>query len=304
MTSVLCGCASDPFLATDARRFRTPVELEYTAFFPQDAYQCGPAALATLLQTGGIAVTPEELVPKVYLPARHGSLQPEILAAGRTYGRVPYVIAPHFSALLAEVNAGRPVLVLQNLGVSALPKWHYAVVVGYSPDDGELILRSGRERRRITPGTIFSRTWERSDNWGMVLLAPGDLPAGDDADRYVSAVAAVESSGHLDMAETAYRAGLERWPDNDFAWLGLGNTAWASGQPAKAERAYRHALTLRPTDPALLNNLATVVAAQQRCAEAREILRRAGELVSGGNPLQSVITETGHELADCRPRQP
>ena len=60
--------------------------------------------------------------------------QVELVAAIRRYGRVPYEIEPSLSSLTAELQAGRPVLVLQNLGIKIAPLWHYAVVVGYSPE--------------------------------------------------------------------------------------------------------------------------------------------------------------------------
>jgi hypothetical protein len=33
-----------------------------------------------------------------------------------------------------QLEAGRPVLVLQNLALKLWPQWHYAVVVGYLPE--------------------------------------------------------------------------------------------------------------------------------------------------------------------------
>src|SRR5437868_6842253 len=77
---VLGGCASLAPQTTQLRDRLPPalhdyVELKEVPFFPQDEYQCGPAALATVLNTFGVKVTPEELVPEVYLPARKGSLQ-------------------------------------------------------------------------------------------------------------------------------------------------------------------------------------------------------------------------------------
>src|SRR3569623_1363896 len=123
------------------------VELDAVPFFPQERYQCGPAALATVLAWSGAAVTADQLVPQVYLPARQGSLQPELLAAARRYQRLPYVLEPDLAALLREVGAGHPVLVLQNLGLSWAPRWHNAVVVGYDLARDEVVLRSGAGRR-------------------------------------------------------------------------------------------------------------------------------------------------------------
>ena len=51
------------------------LELRGTPFFPQEDYQCGPAALATVLRAGGAGGDAESLQPQVYLPARAGSLQ-------------------------------------------------------------------------------------------------------------------------------------------------------------------------------------------------------------------------------------
>ena len=83
------GCASS--LQTD-RLVRAPedfaqrIELKEVPFFPQEAYQCGPAALATVLVAAGASVTPEALAPQAYLPERHGSLQLELVAATRRRG--------------------------------------------------------------------------------------------------------------------------------------------------------------------------------------------------------------------------
>lgn len=296
---LLCGCASDPFREAGVTAFPSRVELADTPFFPQEAYQCGPAALATVLQHSGVAVSPDDLTAKIYIPERRGSLQPELLAATRGYERIPYVIAPEFTALLAEVAAGHPVLVLQNLGIAILPRWHYAVVVGYSAEDSEIILRSGRDRRRVTPARLFARTWRRSDNWGMLALPPVELPAGNDPTRYLSSVATVESGGRPDLAATAYRSALTRWPDSGIAWLGLGNAAWAAGRSAEAEHNYRHALELDPSNVVALNNLATVLALDGQCPEARKLLQRATDGAPEDSPLASALSATREDVDAC-----
>ena len=89
-----------------------------TPFHTRVSDQCGPSALATVLQASGITVAPEALKSRVYIPDREGSLPIEMLAATRGYKRIPYLINPDITALLGELQAGRPVLVLQNLGRS------------------------------------------------------------------------------------------------------------------------------------------------------------------------------------------
>ena len=102
-------------------------------FFAQAKHQCGPAALAMVLQWSGVDVTPKQLVSFVYLPVKRGSLQWGLISAARRHGRLAYVFTG-MADLIQEVAAGNPVVVLQNLGLRWLPKWHYAVVVGYNTD--------------------------------------------------------------------------------------------------------------------------------------------------------------------------
>ena len=87
---VLAGCASrGPQLPpVTVAGLPASVELDSTPFFPQQDYQCGPAALATVLVASGAQVSPDELVAEVYLPGRKGSLQAELIAAARARGRV------------------------------------------------------------------------------------------------------------------------------------------------------------------------------------------------------------------------
>src|SRR6267143_388496 len=142
VASQLQALGLDPATAKDRVAGLTErVELTQVPFFPQSEYQCGPAALATALASFGVKVTPEDLVPQVYLPERKGSLQIEMMAAARRHGMVSYQLAPRFEDVLRELSAGNPVIVLQNLGFGG--GWHYAVAVGYDYSYGDLILRSG-----------------------------------------------------------------------------------------------------------------------------------------------------------------
>ena len=152
--ALLQGCSSvslqsDRLLETKPAEFIRAQELVDVNFNPQRDYECGPAALATLLQWQGLDISDSKLVPEIYLPDRKGSLQIELLAATRRYGYVPYVIEKNMTSLLNEIKAGNPVLVLQNLGLEWYPRWHYAVVIGYDINKDEIILRSGEIKRPL-----------------------------------------------------------------------------------------------------------------------------------------------------------
>lgn len=296
----LAGCATPPqterLAATPPRDLAPRVELGDVPFFAQDAYQCGPAALATVLTATGVPTTADALIPQVYLPERRGSLQLELVAAARRHGTVPYVLQPALESLLAEVAAGNPILVLQNLAFAWYPKWHYAVVVGYDLDREELILRSGLERRHVVPFAVFERTWRRAEHWALVVLSPDRLPITAEETRYLQSVTALERLGQHAQAEQAYGAALARWPRSLGARMGLGNSRYAAGDLRGAELAYREAIDADPAAGAAFNNLAQTLADQGRLAEAETAARHA---VSLGGPLAETFRAT---LADIRMR--
>jgi tetratricopeptide (TPR) repeat protein len=234
-----------------------------------------------------VKVTPEQLVPEVYIPERKGSLQIEMLAAARRHGLVSYQLAPRFADVLTEVAAGNPVIILQNLGFSEA--WHYAVVIGYDYKWGKLYMRSGTTRRRVMAFGINEVVWLRSGYWAMVALPPDRIPATADENRWLTAVAALERTGDARAARTAYQTFLQRWPDNVGAAIGLANTYHALGELRDAETVLRHAANIDPDSVIVLNNLAQTLSDDGRNAEALPIIDRAASL---GGPYASAVEET------------
>ncbi len=263
-----------------------PMQVELTAvpFFPQAEYQCGPAALATVLAAAGVKVTAEELVPQVYLPARKGSLQVEMLAAARRHGRVAYPLAPRFEDLLREIAAGTPVVVLQNLDLAS--GWHYAVAVGYDAGRGVLILRSGTTEREVMPFAAHEVFWKPGGYWAMVALPPDRIPATAKEDSWLNSLVAFERLNDSRKNRIAYSSFLERWPGNVNAAIGLANAHHALGELAEAEAVLRRAAAREPGSVAVLNNLAQTLSDLGRNAEALEVIERA--LALGGPFTESV----------------
>lgn len=297
---LLVGCAGrEPLLSPE--RDGAALELTDTPFFPQQQYHCGPAALATVLTASGAAVTPEELVPRVYLPTRRGSLQAELIAAGRAHDRLPYPIGPTLDELFAELRAGRPVLVLQNLGLESAPIWHYAVVIGFDPERDRLILRSGVTEREVLSARRFLATWRRAGSWGLIMLTPGDLPARPDPQRYLRAVAALEATDRPVAAGKAYGAALSLWPENTLVRFGLANSYYAQGDYRQAESLYQALLEQQPDHAASHHNLARTLAAQGCHGQALELLEAGREfadpeLAAVFERTRAAITEQAGQL--------
>lgn len=298
----LAGCAASPPLA-DGLPAAAPraIELSSTPFFPQEDYQCGPAALATLLVASGVEVTPEMLAPEVYLPERHGSLSLELIGAARRHGRLPYVLASTAGEMVEELKAGRPVLVLQNLGATRLPRWHYAVLIGYDAGRNVAILRSGGERRLEMKWQRFAGSWHRGGRFALTTLHPAEIPAHAEPARFIEAAAGVEAAGQRRAAAEAYEAAIARWPDEPRAWLGRGNVALAEGDRAAAADAYQRAIMLDPEDAAARNNLAELLL-EAGCLDAsRAQIERAAALAEG-TALEASVGDSRAKIAAGAPR--
>ena len=276
---LLTGCASTPRL-TESTQQALPQQawVADVPFHAQREYQCGPASLAMALNHSEVDVAMETLIPQVFIPGREGSVQPEMLATVRRHGRIPFVLNDTFDALLTEIAAGHPVVVMQNLSLPAWPMWHYAVAIGYDLDSQEMILHSGEEAQRIESFRRFDATWARSDRWAFVALPAGELPQTVGERRALEAIAAFEQVQGAAAALPAWQALIERFPASGMGHFALGNARYAAGNTAGAIDAFRAAVTHRDELGAAWLNLGLLLTAQGDTSQARLALDRAAQL--------------------------
>ncbi len=272
-------------------------KLNAVPFFPQKEYQCGPAALAMVLSWSGHQISPDELTPQVYTPSLKGSLQPAMIAATRRQGKVAYPInGAH--ALLREIAAGHPVIVLQNLGLSWIPVWHYAVVIGYDVDAEMVILHSGVTSRKKTSFRTFENTWARGDHWGLLVLPPDRLPVTVQEQSWISAVVGLEKARQWTAAVRGYQTALHRWPQSFSAHIGLSNSYYAMGDLASAAAVLHKATARFPHEGVAFNNLAQVLWEQGKKQEALKAARKAVKL---GGPHAEQFKKTLDEIQSDSP---
>jgi len=294
----LSSCASTP----QSRQIRTDwpgplplaVELTDTPFYPQTQHQCGPAALATVLQAHSVETTPELLSSKVYIPDRQGSLQIEMAAAARQYEMLPYPLRPVLTELFTEIAAGNPVLVLQNLGFDWFPQWHYAVVIGYDINNNEIILRSGTHKRWITTFEVFERSWERADFWALVIVPLDKIPDSAEPLRYLKTAYTFEETGKPELALKAYQTASRQWPEVTATWIALGNTAFNRQNWPLAVSAFSTAATLEADSIISWNNLAYALHSYGCKTQALQALQCALNI----SPTDSNLRDSQMELSN------
>ena len=289
---LISGCAilqTQGLLKNPPTDIPAKAELIGVPFFPQEEYQCGPASLATVLRAKGVEVTPGDLTKQVFLPGRQGSLQVEMRSATRRQGMLAVTMSGRMKDLFTEIANGNPVVVLQNLGLSWYPRWHYAVVVGYDLPRENVILRSGKIQREVMAMKTFEHTWKRSNYWAIVVVPPTEVPKTATRESFFASALEMEKIGQPAIAESAYGAALQRWPGDLAALIGIGNSRYALRNLAGSEQAFRQTTELHPQTIIGWNNLAEVLAELDRLPEALVAAERGASL---DGPNQAAAKET------------
>lgn len=243
---VLAGCAQPPGAGSGKL-----VRVDDVPFHPQQGFRCGTAPLASMLGWTGMTITPAALEPA--LADRTADPRPVMTTTARRYGRLAYPITG-FAALSAELEAGHPVLVVENLGVAGKPLWHCVVAVGIDRDTQEVVVNADEPAKRVS-FRLFDRLWSDADHWGLVVLNPGEMPAAARSSDYIAAARGLEKAGRAWEAVLSYDAALAQWPNDGEAMLGLASSLQALGDVKGAAEAYRAAANLlkdpRPAQEAL-----------------------------------------------------
>ncbi len=242
-------------------------------------------------------VMPDDLTVSVYTPGRKGTLQSNMIAAVRRHERLAYRIQG-LNALVQEVAAGHPVIVFQNLGLRWWPRWHYAVVVGYDLPNQQVVMHTGTTAFRTISLPTFNHTWRRAQQWGLLVLSTETVPISAQLHEYMRAAFGLQKAGRVQAAIRAFKTATQQWPQHAEPWLGLGNVLYASSKSQAAAGAFEQAIAVDPQCAAAFNNLAHILAEDNRLAEAERMARRAVEL--GGahsemyrRTLEEILTKYG-----------
>lgn len=299
---LLAACTAPQYRVIDQDRGDLPLRatVDNVPFYPQEDYYCGPASLAMVLSWAGIPTTQEKIATQVYTPGRKGTLPSDILSGARRNGALA-VRVDSLHDLLAEIAAGHPVLVFQNLGLPLFPQWHFAVAFEYDLSQETIVLHSGLDARRTTGLNTFEHTWQRADYWAITVTSPPQLPATAGSQAVLEAAAGLERAGQYEAATRAYKAIAERWEQNATALIGLGNTYYAAGNFKQSAAAFRKAISIDGSNAPAWNNLAYALAKLNQRQASLEAAERAIDISGNDKAYQQTLIEIRQMLSEPAP---
>ncbi|MEZ4598254.1 MAG: cysteine peptidase family C39 domain-containing protein [Syntrophotaleaceae bacterium] len=151
------GCG--PFQALNRQGGRTDFHQIEVPFYRQAGpYDCGPAALASLLAHGGRPLPAETIAPEVVTPALRGSLLPDLENFARRQGFATRSGRGDLDLLRQTILQGRPLIIPLEMGVKPVSYPHYIVVFGFDDDEGFLV-HAGEKKSVFISSAELDRRW-------------------------------------------------------------------------------------------------------------------------------------------------
>jgi ABC-type bacteriocin/lantibiotic exporter with double-glycine peptidase domain len=168
----ISGCGATSFEAIRPGLDARGHYIEGVPFVKQTEYDCGPAALASVLSFQGKAVDLERITASVYLPRLRGTLPMDLERYAKDEGFTTSSSAGTAAALKAAIrNNNIPVICLLDLGFGFYRQPHFVTVIGFDDGNGLFIMHDGGTPNRTMVYEDFEKKWARAGNW-MIVITP------------------------------------------------------------------------------------------------------------------------------------
>lgn len=242
---------------------RPQTEIQGVPFVSQVRNNCGPSTLKMAFAFVGNPTSIEQLDAEVFTKEKDGTLPMDMISAARRHGLMA-VQLHDLRDIIREVDAGHPVITLENLGLSWYPQWHYSLIFGYDLSSQDFLIHSGQTPGQKKTFNYFERGWALADHWAIVVIPPSTLAVSAGELEHLKAAAGIELAQQFAAAELAYQSILKRWPNSLGARIGLANLAFRERNYARAVQLLKQAATLDPTSKTVQHNLKVALSALKK----------------------------------------
>jgi len=165
---LFAACVQQPVTRTPG--FVPPSETKQirgVPFYPDDSKQCGPAALAAVLNYRGGNYDLARISQAVFRANLGGTVTLEMIYFARKEGFRAKWFNGGLSDLVEAVDSGDPLIVMVDYGFLQISKYHFMVVVGYCKQG--VIVFSGREKDKLIYWDDFRGPWSRTKHWTLMI---------------------------------------------------------------------------------------------------------------------------------------
>lgn len=141
--------------------------IENVPFYPQKKYQCGPAALAAVLNYWGVSVSSQEVSDEIFSKSARGTLTIDMVVYAQKMGLKATYYKGDIENIKRNISDGFPTIVLVDLGFAVYKANHFMVVIGYNQHG--VIVNSGKHRHKLFSWKDFRKAWEKTNFWTLLV---------------------------------------------------------------------------------------------------------------------------------------
>jgi predicted Zn-dependent protease len=187
--------------------------------------------------------------------------------------------------LKSRLRAAIPVIVILQPNALDEATRQFAVVIGYDDLEKTILYHSSGQQPVVAAYADFFSAWRSTFNW-MLTICPTDRIAWTLDPAEVAARGQFhEVNGRLEEAIADYEAAIASGMRRSSLMVRLGNGYRATGNPAKAEAAYRQALSVDDRNGRAYNNLAYLLAERSNSLDEAVSFARQAMLLEPTNPM-------------------
>lgn len=242
-------------------------------FFKQNAYQCGPSALASALNFYGKKLSPQEITDTIKKEEIKGTLNLELLIFPRRYGLITEMLLNDIEKLREYIKNKVPVLLLVDNGFSIYRIPHYILIIGFDENNDVFVAHWGNEGNKIVSSKELKKRWLRMGGWGFAIFSLSEEEMS--SEQLNDTGVAMEFAEDLPSAERYYNKALEKNPKFCEPLFNLGNIYFKQGNFTKSEEFFLKSLDVCEKKADIYNNLAYVLHKIGRKREAVEYIEKA-----------------------------
>ncbi|OPY78939.1 MAG: hypothetical protein A4E65_02084 [Syntrophorhabdus sp. PtaU1.Bin153] len=164
----VCGCAHRSGLITSGAR-----HIENVPYFAQEDFQCGPAALATVVnywylrERSGKQLPIETIIADIYSSSARGVLGMDLGLYAQKLGFDVAGRAGSVEDIKRNIDIGVPVIILVDYGMLAYQQNHFMIAKGYTIDG--VIVNSGRTENQVISAKDLNKIWKKTGFWSLII---------------------------------------------------------------------------------------------------------------------------------------
>jgi tetratricopeptide (TPR) repeat protein len=277
----LTGCATSFTHRIDPPSVHETADSFYIESAPpvaQKDYQCGPAALESVIRHWGQEADAEAIGKALHAPGSKGVFNFSLVQHARSAGFWSEVHEERaIEGLRAWLRRGIPPIAMLDTGTLWARSYHFVVLKGFDHRQRIFYANTGEAETQAIDEGEFERRWKKAGYWTLIIAPAEKVDWELDPARSVELAVLLEKNGKPEMAEKWLVGALAQDPQNATARFDLANHYSKNGRPEDAMKLYEALLKENPSRAQVRNNLAWLHYEAGRNEEAARVIAPALE---------------------------